>query len=79
MQRSLNCSILSRGVLTSAGLLLIGYFNPGCCSTENNTPNYIFIFADNMGYGDVGCFGKQLNRTLFIDNMAKDDIHESAE
>ena len=34
------------------------------------TPNFVVILADNLGYGDVGCFGSTLHRTPSIDRMA---------
>ena len=48
----------------------------GCHNTctETNKPNFIFILADNMGYGDIGCFGSELHRTPNIDNLAKEGI-----
>ena len=33
-------------------------------------PNFIFIFVDDLGYGDVGCFGSTKNRTPAVDAMA---------
>ena len=33
-------------------------------------PNFVIIFCDDMGYGDVGCFGSKINRTPSIDRMA---------
>ena len=33
-------------------------------------PNFVLIFIDDMGYGDVGAFGSKLNRTPNIDRMA---------
>lgn len=37
-------------------------------------PNFIFIYADNLGYGDLGCFGSALNETPHIDSMAAEGI-----
>jgi arylsulfatase A len=34
-------------------------------------PNFIIILCDNLGYGDVGCFGSKLHRTPHIDRMAQ--------
>jgi arylsulfatase A len=33
-------------------------------------PNVIFILADDMGYGDLGCYGQQLIETPNIDRLA---------
>jgi len=32
-------------------------------------PNFIIIFCDDLGYGDVGCFGSKTHRTPNIDRM----------
>ncbi len=36
-----------------------------------NPPNIIFIFADDLGYGDIGCYGQQKIETPNIDELAK--------
>lgn len=33
-------------------------------------PNFIFIFCDNLGYGDIAPFGSKLHRTPHLDRMA---------
>ncbi|MGK0186706.1 MAG: arylsulfatase A [Verrucomicrobiales bacterium] len=35
-------------------------------------PNFIIIFADDQGYGDLGCFGSEKIKTPNIDQMAKE-------
>jgi arylsulfatase A-like enzyme len=35
-------------------------------------PNIVIIFADDLGYGDIGCFGSTTNRTPRLDAMAKE-------
>ncbi len=37
-------------------------------------PNFIIIFADDMGYGDLGCFGNPMIRTPHLDQMARDGM-----
>ena len=33
-------------------------------------PNIVLIMADDLGYGDLGCYGSRLNDTPHIDNLA---------
>ena len=37
-------------------------------------PNLILIFADDLGYGDVGCYGGTLVPTPAIDSLARDGV-----
>src|ERR1043165_4888208 len=37
-------------------------------------PNIVFILADDLGYGDVGCFGQTKIRTPNIDRLAAEGI-----
>jgi arylsulfatase len=37
-------------------------------------PNIIIIYADDLGYGDLGCYGSKVNRTPHLDQLAKDGI-----
>jgi arylsulfatase A-like enzyme len=34
-------------------------------------PNVVFIMADDLGYGELGCYGQQIIKTPHIDELAK--------
>lgn len=41
-------------------------------------PNIIFIMVDDMGIGDVGCYGQKLIKTPRIDRMATEGLRHTA-
>jgi arylsulfatase A-like enzyme len=41
---------------------------------DNSKPNIIIIFADDLGYGDIGCYGAKGYQTPVIDKMANDGM-----
>ena len=57
-------------------LCLLVFVLIGChTGTKSNPPNIVFILADDLGYGEVGCFGQEKIRTPNIDALAKDISH----
>ena len=38
--------------------------------TLHDCPNFVIILTDNMGYGDLACYGSKANLTPQIDKMA---------
>ena len=34
-------------------------------------PNILYIMCDDMGYGDLGCYGQRLIATPHIDSLAR--------
>ena len=51
-------------------LLLVTLAN-SALAEQNTKPNIIFIFIDDMGWGDVGCYGNDFIDTPNIDQLAK--------
>src|ERR671915_573201 len=37
-------------------------------------PNFIVIFADDLGYGDLACYGSKTNQTPHLDRMAAEGV-----
>ena len=43
-------------------------------SFADRLPNFVVIFIDDMGYGDLGCFGSEVHRTPQLDQMASEGM-----
>ena len=56
--------------LLNAGLVISG----SSVQAENQLPNFVFIFIDDMGYGDIGPFGSTVNKTPELDRMAAEGM-----
>ena len=46
----------------------------GDINSSPSRPNIIFILADDLGYGDLGCYGQKTIRTPNIDRLAQEGI-----
>jgi len=46
----------------------------GCGSRPGRKPNIIYIMADDLGYGDLGCYGQEKVRTPHIDRLAAEGM-----
>lgn len=43
-------------------LLIVVLITEGCKNIQSvDKPNFVIIFCDDMGYGDLGCFGSEAN------------------
>lgn len=52
--------------------LLFVFFNSLANAQTNRTPNIIIILADDLGYGDLGCYGHPTIRTPNLYQMAQE-------
>ena len=46
----------------------------GPVHARTSKPNIIFIMADDMGYGDAGCYGQKIIKTPNIDRLSKQGL-----
>ena len=68
-----------RHLLATAGaaMLIAGataFSQAATASDRAGGPNIVFIFIDDMGYGDIGPFGSTKNKTPHLDRMAEEGI-----
>lgn len=46
----------------------------GAQTASSSKPNIIFVLADDLGIGDVGCYGQKRIQTPNIDRIAADGM-----
>mgnify|MGYP000262024753 CR=1 FL=1 len=60
-----------------AGAFVLGAFGNSSCSSPQsspNAPNIIFILADDLGFGDLACYGHPYAKTPHLDQLAEEGI-----
>ncbi|TWU19803.1 sulfatase family protein [Allorhodopirellula heiligendammensis] len=59
-------------------VLLLLWVVSGCFSetvaADERPPNFVVIFVDDLGYGDLGCFGSTTIKTPHIDQLAAEGM-----
>ncbi len=56
----------------AATLSLVGGSRSSAAATDGVKPNFIVVFCDNLGYGDIEPFGSTLHRTPNLNRMARE-------
>ncbi|MFP4502859.1 MAG: arylsulfatase [Candidatus Hydrogenedentota bacterium] len=59
------------GIATAATQLP---FNATSAATNGRKPNIVFIMADDVGYGDLGCYAETSIQTPNIDRLAREGL-----
>lgn len=55
-------------------LLALASLGHAVTAAVANRPNVVIIFADDLGYGDLGCYGSPVIRTPHLDRMAAEGL-----
>ena len=69
-----------RRFLQSIGASAVAMAGSGCASVatsaapERKKPNIVYIIADDLGYGDLSCYGQTHFQTPHIDGLAKEGL-----
>lgn len=55
----------------SIRIFLIGAACASFCAAAPSKPNIVFMLADDLGYGELGCYGQEKIKTPHVDQLAK--------
>ena len=47
---------------------------PAQSNAAERPPNIVLIVADDLGYGELGCYGQKWIRTPVLDQLAQDGV-----
>ena len=56
------------------GLVAVAAPHAQAATPDSEKPNILFILCDDMGYGDLGCYGQPFIQTPCIDQMAQEGM-----
>ena len=63
-----------RGLMQAAGVGVLGLWARGAPAAQGRPPNIVFVLADDIGYGDLGCYGATRAKTPGIDRLAAEGV-----
>ena len=66
--------VRKKNKLRKAGLFGALLLSMGVQARQNEKPNIIFILCDDMGYGDLACYGQKYIKTPNLDKMASEGM-----
>ncbi|MCM1110552.1 MAG: arylsulfatase [Clostridium sp.] len=61
-------------ILSMAALAAVACGHTVAAGLPDQKPNVIFIMCDDMGYGDLGCYGQPYIHTPNIDSLAREGV-----
>jgi hypothetical protein len=67
--------------LAALVLGLVGGLTPSAHPAESQPqrpPNVVLILADDLGWGDLGCYGQKQVRTPNLDRLAAEGVRRAA-
>ncbi len=65
----------TQSIVVLSSLALLASTVPAACPAETVVkPNIVPILADDLGYGELGCYGQKKIKTPHIDRMAAEGM-----
>lgn len=65
-------TIMKKLMITSLAMICAAGISIRARANETQPPNFIVIFCDNLGYGDIEPFGSTVHRTPHLNRMARE-------
>ena len=70
----MNTNSLTRILRALLALLSLLACASNSLADAHQPPNIVFLLADDLGYGDLGCYGHPYSKTPVRDQLAKDGL-----